>query len=186
MKRPLLIIAICLLLGAAGCVVAAWSCALFFSPRVTRTIQYYDGPTVVRHPPANIEHGWPFHSLTSEVPTHGGYVVITAIAFGDEVLPMWPLWFGFVIDTLIYATVFWFLLRGPLVLRRLLRVRRHRCPDCGYPLGASPMCTECGRPHLRSTEPANRSLHPPTRPLRGPDRIERGPSSLARRLRLTR
>ena len=100
-----------LLLGAAGCVVAAWTSALVFSPRISRTTTYHDtGKVEVRYPPANSEHGWPFHSLTSEVPMDDGYVVITAIEFGNEVLPMWPLWFGFLIDTLLYATVLWFLL----------------------------------------------------------------------------
>ncbi len=28
---------------------------------------------------------------------------------------------------------------------RLKEPRRQRCPDCGYPVGANPICTECGK-----------------------------------------
>lgn len=78
-KRRLRLVLAFLLLGAAGCVVAAWTSALVFSPRKTVTIRYHDGTgkVEVRHPPANIEHGWLFHSLTREVPLDDGYVEIT-------------------------------------------------------------------------------------------------------------
>ena len=31
-------------------------------------------------------------------------------------------------------------------LRGFVRVRRRRCPACAYPMGDSPVCTECGKP----------------------------------------
>ncbi len=35
---------------------------------------------------------------------------------------------------------------GPRALRHTLRRRRRLCPHCAYPIGTSPVCTECGRP----------------------------------------
>jgi len=71
--------------------------------------------------------------------------------FGDPrlgrsyTLPLRPLWPGFAINTLFYAGVLWVLFCGPFALRRMIRRRRGRCPACAYPIGQSPVCTECGR-----------------------------------------
>ena len=62
-----------------------------------------------------------------------------------RVIPLRPIWPGFALNTLFYAALFWLLLCGPFALRRLIRVKRGRCPACGYPVGTSPVCTECGR-----------------------------------------
>jgi len=59
-------------------------------------------------------------------------------------LPLRPLWPGFAINTLFYAGVLWVLLAGPFALRRMIRKRRGRCAQCAYPIGQSPVCTECG------------------------------------------
>ena len=56
-----------------------------------------------------------------------------------------PIWPGFALNTLFYATLLWLLLPGPFALRRFLRVRRGLCPKCAYPMGESAVCTECGR-----------------------------------------
>ena len=34
---------------------------------------------------------------------------------------------------------------GAGALRRFLRVRRGLCAKCGYPMGGSPVCSECGK-----------------------------------------
>ena len=59
-------------------------------------------------------------------------------------LPIRPLWPGFAVNTLFYAAALWMASRGPFVLRRYVRVRRHLCSACGYPVGVSAVCTECG------------------------------------------
>ncbi len=59
-------------------------------------------------------------------------------------LPILPIWPGFPINTLFYAAILWLLIPGPFALRRFIRRRRGLCPKCGYPLGDSSVCTECG------------------------------------------
>jgi hypothetical protein len=69
---------------------------------------------------------------------------------GSIVLPIMPLWPGFAINTVLYAAVCWLLFAAPFVLRRRLRLRLGRCPNCAYPVGQSPVCTECGKPVRRT------------------------------------
>ena len=64
-------------------------------------------------------------------------------------LPVVPLWPGFAVNTLFYAIILWLLIPGPFVLRRVIRLKRGRCPKCGYDLrgqlpGAGSGCPECG------------------------------------------
>ena len=67
-------------------------------------------------------------------------------------LPLRPLWAGFIINTIIYATVLWtvWAVRRPLCalprVRRLLRMSGGRCPQCGYDLRGrlEAGCSECG------------------------------------------
>ena len=61
-----------------------------------------------------------------------------------KALPLRPIWTGFAINTIFYATILWLLIPGPFALRRFLRVRRGLCPKCAYPMGESSVCTECG------------------------------------------
>ena len=63
-----------------------------------------------------------------------------------RVLPLRPIWPGFVVNTLLYAVVLWLLSGGPFRLRRFIRVKRGRCPACAYPTGQSDACSECGKP----------------------------------------
>ena len=61
-------------------------------------------------------------------------------------LPYRPVWPGFALNTLFYAGVLWLLfLFAPRTLRRHVRARRGLCPACAYPVGDSPVCSECGR-----------------------------------------
>ncbi len=78
------------------------------------------------------EWGLPLVSMRSE-------------SFGpSQGLPWRPLWPGFAINTIFYATLLWLLIPGLFALRRFLRVRRGLCPNCAYPTGESSVCTECG------------------------------------------
>ena len=61
-----------------------------------------------------------------------------------RVLPCGIIVRGFAVNTLLYAVVLWLLIPGPFVLRRFIRRRRGRCPGCGYPVGGSEVCSECG------------------------------------------
>jgi hypothetical protein len=71
-------------------------------------------------------------------------------------LPIRPIWPGFAINTLFYAAILWLLLALPGALRRWRRIKRGLCPACAYPVGASALCTECGKPvNPRKAEPAS-------------------------------
>ena len=60
--------------------------------------------------------------------------------------PFHPIWPGFAINTLIYATLGWLLLGGPFQARRLIRHKRGLCTSCGYDLRHADhvVCPECG------------------------------------------
>ena len=67
---------------------------------------------------------------------------------------MAPIWPGFPINTIFYATILWLVFLGLFALRRVLRRRRGLCPACAYPMGESPLCTECGRELPNRASPA--------------------------------
>ena len=69
----------------------------------------------------------------------------------DIVLPFHPIWSGLIINTLFYAVLIWGVVSGPGAARRVFRQRRNRCPACGYPIGTSTVCTECGCQLVRPT-----------------------------------
>lgn len=59
-------------------------------------------------------------------------------------------WLGVILDPVIAAVAVWGAVFVPSKTRDLVLARRRRregcCTRCGYPMGASPVCTECGRP----------------------------------------
>ena len=61
-------------------------------------------------------------------------------------IPLGIVWWGFLIDTLLFAGLLWLPIRGPFVLRRHIRRKRGRCPKCGYDLRGDLEhgCPECG------------------------------------------
>ncbi len=59
-------------------------------------------------------------------------------------LPLKPTWPGFVVNTALYGGIPWLLFCGPFILRRYRRRKRGQCVKCGYPIGKSNVCTECG------------------------------------------
>jgi hypothetical protein len=68
-----------------------------------------------------------------------------------RLLPLWPTFAGFAINTLFYASILlggWLLFVAPFALRRRIRTKRGLCPACGYNLRGSPAtsdaCPECG------------------------------------------
>jgi len=79
-----------------------------------------------------------------------GYVEIPIKRrFGEDysVLPLIPIWPGFVVNSLFYSVmlaVLVYVMCVPFLLRRQWRVRQGCCVHCGYPIGVSSVCTECG------------------------------------------
>ncbi len=253
MKRRLLIIAICLLLGAVVNVAVAWSCAIWSSlpppgrmrapapadqawwqehawmgitsepillsmteafgseyrlltgarkdAGINVRVEFYDDGLVqaleYEYPSSQsspnpwdqallAEAGWPLRSLAGErwraaarlqavvralapapgrppagsEAVHVAAILIqrsTAGRIQHRLAPLRPLWPGFAINTLFYATILWLLIPGPFALRRFLRMRRGLCPKCAYPMGESSVCTECGKP-LPTRTVANRAV----------------------------
>ena len=78
-------------------------------------------------------------------------------------LPLAPIWPGFLANTIFYALawmgVFWAARRINIGVlrptRRKRRLRRGRCPNCGYPFGDLPRCPECGDPLTRRGDEPN-------------------------------
>ena len=66
--------------------------------------------------------------------------------FDARALPLRPIWPGFAINTIFYATILWLLIPGPFVLRRYIRRKRGLCVACGYDLrhAEHDACPECG------------------------------------------
>jgi hypothetical protein len=76
-----------------------------------------------------------------------GRASVRSIGVWDlRALPLLPIWPGFAINTIIYSGILWMILVLPFALRRQRRIRRGLCPSCAYPIGASELCTECGKP----------------------------------------
>ena len=61
-------------------------------------------------------------------------------------IPLRPVWPGFAINTIFYATILWVLFAAPFQFRRYRRIKHGQCPACAYPVGSSDVCTECGKP----------------------------------------
>jgi hypothetical protein len=121
--------------------------------------------------------GWPCRALwcesieiTRQFPAHlspstkipgGGGLDVGLSARGPfstpRSLPLRPIWPGFAFNTLFYALILWLLIPGPFVLRRVIRIKRGRCPKCGYDLRGAPSgggCPECGWSREAETESA--------------------------------
>lgn len=63
-----------------------------------------------------------------------------------RLLPIQPIWPGFAVNTIFYATILWLLIPGPFALRRFIRRKRGLCVSCGYDLSHADheACPECG------------------------------------------
>lgn len=118
-----------------------------------------NGPEFWNH----VGAGWPMLSLSASTHTildleakdkadrvvhrHGGIALNQAAPSNTPVvLPVRPLWTGFIVNVLVYATSLGMLMLGPTAIRSLRCRWRGVCLACGYPRGTSPVCTECGEP----------------------------------------
>jgi len=61
-----------------------------------------------------------------------------------RILPLRPLWPGFAVNGVAFGAGIWLVVFGWRDVRAAWRMRRHCCPRCGYPVGTSPQCSECG------------------------------------------
>ena len=133
--RRVVVILLLLLAGAVVNVAVAWG----FGARVVMVLSSRMNPQPFVQPviyTGTYAVGWPTDAL--------GYTWAS-----NELPAYWslrPIWPGFAVNTLFYATVLWLLIPGPFALRRLIRRRRGLCLACAYPMGESPTCTECGKP----------------------------------------
>jgi hypothetical protein len=75
--------------------------------------------------------------------------------FSNLALPVRPILPGFAINTIFYAGMCWLLFAAPFAVRRRRRIKRGLCPACAYPVGASDLCTECGKPVTPSSGAAS-------------------------------
>jgi hypothetical protein len=102
--------------------------------------------------------GWPLVSLKYEAVLDGSSSAsdLTTVAGGlrlpwranqlelGVVFPYRVIPGAFAADTAFYVVVIWVLAGGAHAVRRWIRTRRGLCPYCAYPIGESPVCTECG------------------------------------------
>ncbi len=64
----------------------------------------------------------------------------------NTLLPVAPIWLGFLANTLLYAALAWCMLFAPGEARRWRRRKRGACQKCGYDLKRiAGVCPECGR-----------------------------------------
>ena len=61
-----------------------------------------------------------------------------------RLIPLRPIWPGFAVNTLFYAAFLWLLGHSVFAMRRFIRMKRGLCVKCGYPMGESAVCSECG------------------------------------------
>ena len=105
-----------------------------------------------------IEAGWPMRSLAgahlsdrNDQAIESWYstaIINPWLADNEQAfnfIPYRPMWLGFALNSLLYATILWIPF-APFALRQVLRRRRGACMQCGYDLrgAVSAGCSECG------------------------------------------
>jgi hypothetical protein len=145
-KRWILRILVCLILGAITTVAVAWAVTNLFAERHLVTVFSAEGVTYQYHQPDGSTQGWPMRALSERLPPYGHRAAPSAIEFKNIVLATGPLWPGFLVDTILYAATWFAICFGRAPAKRFIRTKRGRCPQCGYDLrGALEKgCSECG------------------------------------------
>jgi hypothetical protein len=98
--------------------------------------------------------GWPTTSMRAEsqqgiykrLDSPFPFVIYTGASRNTLLLGLRPVWPAFLANALFYGFFIWILVRSAAALLRTARILTGRCPHCGYPMGESPVCTECGKP----------------------------------------
>ena len=128
--------------------------SMAFGVTKTEVVAGFFGSTPNLALPTRYAAGWPLRSLQGAWRWRDQLVsaVLTPdwfpASWGRRVLPLRPIWLGFVFNTLFFAAVLWLVIPGPFALRRFIRVSRGLCPQCAYPMGESAVCSECGQEPL--------------------------------------
>jgi hypothetical protein len=80
------------------------------------------------------------------LPRFAPHFEATTLCNGVALLPTHPIWSGLVADTALYTVIWFGVLVLPAFIRRSRRIRRGRCPECGYDRSGdfSMFCPECG------------------------------------------
>jgi hypothetical protein len=95
-------------------------------------------------------YGIPFRALWHQHITaeEGRWPGSTSLVVGKEHLPIAPIWWGFVANTLVYAGALSVIVAaigaGLGAWRSSQRRRRGLCPRCAHVVGVSSTCPECG------------------------------------------
>jgi hypothetical protein len=106
------------------------------------------------------EVGWPMKAMTCSVHwqtqianadiiyrVEGGVQLPRDAEFNPRALPLTPLWMGFIVNTILFAVLWLFVVWVAGAARARSRKRRNCCSQCGYPrtgLPAGSACPECG------------------------------------------
>lgn len=107
-----------------------------------------------RFPDEGCEHatGWPLPAFwyllsvrytpgAATIETSGGFPLqsnqLTINTANRRVLPWQPIWLGLLINSVFWGVTAFVVARGFMFGRRALRLRRNRCPSCGYSSPAS-------------------------------------------------
>ncbi len=89
--------------------------------------------------------GWPLLSMwyQTDKAFSPHRTIRAGLPVAGRVLPLRPIWIGFAGNSALFALGV-LLLSCPFTTRRFSRLWHDRCVKCGYPIGVSPRCTECG------------------------------------------
>lgn len=103
---------------------------------------------------SELQYGWPMRGL------YGGWIMTLTPGRNDytvkmdglkmiggangRLIPVRPLWGGLLINALAYGGISWIVLTGGMWARKERRRRLNRCIACGYQIGQSTRCSECG------------------------------------------
>lgn len=102
-------------------------------------------PSITQGWPLPAARGWfELRDVDSRIPDDIYGTSLATWFFPDLAIPFGPIWPGFAVNTIFYATLLWLLTCLAIAVRRFLRLRRGLCPKCAYPMGQSAVCSECG------------------------------------------
>lgn len=131
---------------------------------VSDSFMWYEAPgnPAIGNNGFRLRTGWPLRSMEGGKLVDRGnrrveqwFLVQTPALwpFRPHDLPLKPIWAGAIANSAIFACVAFLGMVLTSHLRRRLRIRRGRCPECRHPIGSSTECSECGislRPRRRA------------------------------------
>ena len=129
MRRQLVRFAVLLPVAGVLNVAVAWGCALRHHEQRTYELRWG----------SELDRAWWYEHAPDGLPRDRPFHIRVFRSFGLSGTT-----FECGINTLFYAALLWLLFDGLLILHRFVRLQRGRCLGCGYPMGQSPVCTECG------------------------------------------